>query len=550
VGRIRTTNAVIEEVAGTVVQNGATTKLLLPYRQSQLIIGDGTGNGLPAPTSSYTLVNGTIGLAIGNATVGQNDGSTGNSGILVRNGTFTMTGGQIINVTPPAYYDASAPANTLVLQRFLTVGSAGGAGIGSEAVATANLTGGDINVFGGIRVATSNNSRGYLNINGPVTIVTGGDSSIGYQPNTGGTNCIGVMNMSAGSLQIGRTDVTNQSLTGRFVIGDRGPGFLNMSGGSISVTRNIRVSSNIAAAGSVITMTGGTITTPNVEMRVSVPAVPDTQVMASIILDGPTASFVQTTTAGSTGATIGNSGNALFEVRQGTALLGGGGSKIEVGNGSLTTATINVKGGKLTLGGPLNRASLLSAPPAIGLTGGILEFNNTTTTAAQPFQADLTNAGSKFVIKQGALQSVQVGSASPAIPANFAMSSGSWDLEIGNHSVTGADSFNVPNGTVALTGGTLNISYLSGYTPTAGDVFNIISSNSAPTLGAVTIAGSGSPNWSLQTLGNIIQLKWNGAGSGSGSGLGASAVPEPSSVALILLGVVALLTKRGSRSRA
>jgi hypothetical protein len=311
------------------------------------------------------------------------------------------------------------------------------------------------------------------------------------------------------------------------------------------------VVNQIAAAGSVINMTGGTITTPNLEMRVVVPAVPDTDIAASVIVDGPTASFIQTTTAGSTGAVIGLTGKALFEVRQGTALLGGGGSTIQVGNGPYTSAIINVKGGKLTLGGPLNRTNTPFAAPAVGLTGGILEFNNTTTTAAQAFQADLTNAGTKFILKQNAVQQVQVGSSSPAIPANFSMTSGSWDLEIGTHTtVGGADWFNVPNGTASLTGGTLNISYLSGFTPIHDELFTILRGSAGVTLGAVTITGSGSPNWSLQTAGTDIQLKYNGSGSGAGGGLGAGVVPEPSSVVLVLFAVAGMLTTRKPRSRA
>ena len=229
--------------------------------------------------------------------------------------------------------------------------------------------------------------------------------------------------------------------------------------------------------------------------------------------------------------------------------MGGGGSNIELAKSATSAATINLKGGKLTLGGNVLRTTLTSTP-VVNLTGGTLEFNNTTSSAAQLFRTDLTNNGSKLVLKQGAVQRVDVGGSAPAFPANFDMESGSWDLEIGSHAVTGADWFNVPNGTAKLAGGTLNISYLSGYTPAANDVFTIIQGISAPTLGAVTIAGSGSPNWLLQVVGNAIQLKYTGAGSGSGGGLGASAVPEPSSVALVLFGVIGLLTRRGSRSRA
>ena len=72
------------------------------------------------------------------------------------------------------------------------------------------------------------------------------------------------------------------------------------------------------------------------------------------------------------------------------------------------------------------------------------------------------------------------------------MTSGSWDIEIGSHTTLGgADWFNVPNGTSSLTGGTLNISYLAGFTPNPNEVFTIIESSGAATLsaGSVTIAG-------------------------------------------------------------
>ena len=108
------------------------------------------------------------------------------------------------------------------------------------------------------------------------------------------------------------------------------------------------------------------------------------------------------------------------------------------------------------------------------------------------------------------------------------MTSGSWNIDIGSHTTLGgADYFNVPNGTASLTGGTLNINYLSGFTPNPNEVFTIIKSSAGATLnaGAVTIAGAGSPNWVLQTSGgNDIQLRYTGAG---------SAVPEPATMVLV-----------------
>ncbi|MFO0790006.1 MAG: hypothetical protein U0805_11170 [Pirellulales bacterium] len=568
------TQPVEYDFPGTVTQNGATTKILLKNPESRITIGD--SGSQPSPLSSYTLVNGVIGLAVGGSGL---DGANSNNGINVRNGTFTMTGGQIIDATPQDLIDGG-----VTTQRFMTVSSNGGTA-GSENYSLATFSGGSVNVLGGLRVAPSSNSFGRVNINGPVTIVTGGDTSIGYNANNG----VGELNMSAGSYQVGRTDLTG--LTGRLQIGHRGKGTLNMSGGSISVTREIRVGAELAAGGSAINMTGGSITTPALNMGVVGSNTFNTSYAgASIILDGPAAAFTHTSAANTSAAIIGDHGKALFEVRQGTAVLGGGGNVIQIGNTADSEPTINVKGGKLTLGGTLTRTILTGPAPVIGLTGGTLEFNNPSTAAAQGFQANLTNTGSKLIAKPSALLQVNVGSVSPAIPASFAMSSGSWDIDIGAHAVLGADWFNAPNGTASLTGGTLNINYLPGFTPNDNEVFRILRGGLGVTLtsGAVTIAGAGAGHWMLQTVpisgaDAEIQLKyiasvgvsgdyngngvvdaadyvlwrnggplqndptpgvqaadydyWRsrfGATSGAGTGLGAAsaAVPEPSCVAL------------------
>jgi hypothetical protein len=595
VGRIQFVNGVVVEVPGTVVQNGPNTKVLLPYGDtsgnmttghgSVLTIGDAGGavNGVSPfshnPLSSYTLMAGTIGVGVSSSNVSNSSGTNGNNGINVRNGTFTMTGGNIIDATQSIFNDAT---HLPTAQRFLTVANQAGGGEGNEAVSTANLSGGNINVLGGIRVALQNNTRGYLNISGNINIITGGDTSIGYQPtNSGSQNAVGEMNMSSGTFQVGRTDTNPATgvpfaLAGRFQIGDRGKGILNMSGGTINVTRNVVVGNegayNIdgvhpATLGSIINLTGGTITTGGLEMRRNAASFPDPvlpdvngvpQYSASIIVNGPNASFITTGTGQSPATVIGNNGKALFEVRQGTAVLGANGQGVQVGNSAATDATINVKGGKLTLGGPVSRSNAGSATPKFGLTGGTLEWNNTTTTAAQAFQADINNTGTTLVTKPNAQLQV--------IPTTFAMSGGTWNIDIGLvsgvHNVLGADWFNAntTTGTASLTGGTLNINYLAGFTPNHDEVFRILRGGNGVTLnaGAITITGAGAGNWILQTVPITtspltandaeIQLKYTGFGSGSGGGLGSSAVPEPSSIALVLFAGALLLTRR-ARSR-
>jgi hypothetical protein len=535
---------------GVVTQNGATTKIMLVAPESKINIGeDGT---TPNPQNSYTLANGTIGLAIGGSGL---DGANGNNGINVRNGTFTMTGGQIIDATPD-----DLRAGTLTTQRFMTISSASGpaGGVpGTENYGSATFTGGTVDVLGGFRVAPSSNSRGYLNINGPVSIITGGDTSIGYNANNG----VGEMNMSDGSLTVGRvyTDPVSgatNSLIGRFQVGHRGKGTLNMSGGTINVSREIRVGAELAAGGSAINMTGGSITTPALSMGVNGNnTYAASYGGASIILDGPTASFTHTSAANSSAAVIGDHGKALFEVRQGAAILGGGGNTTQVGNTADTAATINVKGGKLTLGGTLTRTNLASTAPDINLTGGILEWNNPSTPNAQSFQADLENVGTQLITKPNAQLQVTVGSVTPAIPANFSMSGGSWDIDLASNTVLGADWFNVQNGTASLTGGTLNINYLAGFTPNPNQVFRILRGSMGTTLGSVTIAGAGAGNWVLQEvpitnvnfpLDEEIQLKYVGSGSGSGAG---AAVPEPSSAMLFVLASFAVSAAMGRRPR-
>jgi hypothetical protein len=545
------------EFTGTVIQNGVNTKVMLSHPESKLNIGDdGT---TPNPTSSYTLMAGTIGTAV---TASGLDGANSNNGINVRNGTFTMTGGNIIDATPAALGGVLSP------QRFITVSSGAGIGAvgsGNENVATATFTGGDVNSNGGLRVASNTNSKGYLVINGPVTIITGGDTIIGeHRTGPSGSeigDAYGEMTMSDGLLQVGRLTDTNgnstTALVGRFQVGRRAKGVLNMSGGTIIAnTSDLRVGAEYQAGGSAINMTGGTITTIGLNIRNGAKGSGQTFADdgASVILDGPNAVFSQ---IGSSGTIIGNHGKGLFEVRQGTATLGDGGSAanpvgtVNVGRSTDSEATLNLKGGKLIIAGQMDESSTTppTIAPVINLTGGTLEIHNPWSAVAQSWRPNFTNTGSNLILSKNALRQVTVGSVSPAFASNFSMTGGSWEIDLGLHNVLGADWFNVQNGTASLTGGTLNINYLSGFTPNPNEVFTILRGATGVTLNsaAVTIAGSGS--WALQTAGTDIQLRYTGFGSGTGAGLGTAAVPEPTSAALVMFAAAGLLTARRQRSR-
>ncbi len=294
----------------------------------------------------------------------------------------------------------------------------------------------------------------------------GGEIGVGYNA----TNGVGEMTMSDGQLNVGTV-----SSTKRLQIGLRGPGSLAMSGGAINVTNEIRVGAEAGSGGSSITMTGGSIVTNGLNIR---NAIGLTDPGASIILDGPNATFTQNGTGGST---IGAAGIGLFEVRQGTASLALGGV-VELGKVAASKATLNVKGGKLVIGGNVNKTTVAAADPAIGLTGGILELNPAGSTLL--WQTHLDNQGTQITPKAGSLLTTTLGDSTHA--GNFSMSGGSLDVDISGHGVNNLDRFVAAfaGSTASLTGGTLNLNYISGYTPLLGDSLRLIS---VPATGSVTL---------------------------------------------------------------
>jgi hypothetical protein len=209
--RTDTTNT---DFTGIVNQSGGEINLL--HASSRLNIGD--NGSTPNPTSTYNFSGGTIAVvnSYTNVNGGAPQGSNGNNGINVRNGIFNMTGGQVIDKTAEVAAGNSTFSSD---QRFLTISSTSPTVFvpGSENSATANFSGGTVDVLGGFRVAISANTRGFLNITGPVVWNLGGEASIGY--NT--TNGVGVMNMSAGTVNIGTSTATRA-----FQVGHRGHGTL------------------------------------------------------------------------------------------------------------------------------------------------------------------------------------------------------------------------------------------------------------------------------------------------------------------------------------
>jgi hypothetical protein len=422
----------------------------------------------------------------------------------------------------------------IALQRFMTIASSNGTDPTNLNVGTANFTGGTVNVLGGLRVATGSNSLGTLNITGPVVWNEGEELSVGYNV----TNGVGVMNMSDGNVTIGT--VASQK---RLQIGHRGNGTLNLSGGSITVSGDLRVGAQTQSPDSLVNVTGGTLTTRQMQIQLQSPGSGGTP---TVLINGLNANFIQGPNGGTDQATIGQNGPGVFEVRQGNATL----NQVELGSTDLAVGTangvINVKGGKLKITGPLKVTDPL-ATAAVNLTGGILEITPATAGTAS-WQTSFNNTGSELVLNPTAIQQVTVSTVSGASNSNFSMTSGLWDIQIGGPTTaTGADRIIVNGaGTASLIGGTLNISRINGYTPNINDTLTILQGASA-TLGATSLIGD--PGWSLISNATQIQLKYVGSGSGAGSGLGTAGVPEPSSVALVMMAALGVFSAKRTRPR-
>lgn len=525
VGERATSTAGTVDLPGTVNHSGG--KISLTNTASALVVG--ASGTTPTPPSVYNLMpGGTIATIIGAA---------GNNGINVRNGTFNMTGGSILD----------DPASAGFGQRAMTVSSASGPDAANPNVATTNISGGIWETRGGIRVAANARSSGYLNISGAADIKVRSDVNLCNSF----VNCYSELNMSGGSFKIGDTPSAGEA---NLIVGDRAVIVMNLSGGTVNISNQLRISNSAetvanggGAGRGTIMMTGGTMTTRTLNMRVSAPTSPADYAAntATFIIDGPNASFTQANTTLTGSTTIGNTGISLFEVRQGFASLGGGGGAIELAATTSAAATVNLKGGRLVINGSVNRTNTapglspslpgLGAAPVVNLTGGILEFAQTGQTVN--WQTNMTLNGSQMLIKQNAQGVVAVGDATR--PGNFAMNAGSsWTIDLNGHTVDNADRVVVGGaGTGAINGGTLNLNYISGFTPIVGDSMRIVTQTAGiPTVntGALTIIAPVSPLglWTTNVVGSDIRLEF---------------VPEPTSCALVAVGLIAGLV--GSRRR-
>ena len=580
---------------GIVNQSGGKVSLNQPTAFGAALIV-GFSGATSTPTSVYNLMPG--------GTIGVTAGTGNNDGIRVRNGTFNMTGGDIVS--------DDVPGNPSQSQRAITIGNGNGGTLGNESVAYANFSGGTVYTNGGMRMAGQSNTKAYATISGTADLHF---RAVDVQLGANATNAYAQLDMSGGSFKVGDLLLLQDR---RLIIGDSGTGVFNLSGGAVHLEHSLVVG-NAATSKGTLHQTGGTLRVRSVETNRNTGAWDLTTENATILIDGPTAVFNQLPNdLGTTGTvSIGQLGKGRFEVRQGVATLTG---EVRLSQNPTSRATLAVTGGKLRIENGVFRNSISSITPANGdfnnngvvdaadyalwrknqntnnalpndnglgtpvgaahydlwsanfgnakqdntptviLTGGELEL--APAGGAMSWQTNMKLEGTRFDPNPGAVMLTNVGSY-PNKPGNFSLNAGSvWDLNIANNTTLGgADWVDVPNScnlatacdvtpgaTFAPTtfdGGSINIIPVSGYAPAFGDTLTIVrNSLGGVILGSVSI---NNPNWVLQTnVGSTaIQLRY--AGPGSGSSLAGGAVPEPTSIALV--GLFAFVSLASQRTR-
>jgi hypothetical protein len=517
------------------------------------IIRIGNQAAASTPTSSYNL-SGTGQLIL-------TTGAGNNAGINVRNGTFNMTGGSITNLEA-----VGSDAYNQQFMRVATVSGSGNGPVGSanHAKAYANFSAGTVDVHNGLRVAPNNRAEGYVTISGTASLKLGNDLQLAANAGTAGSvdAAYGQLDMSGGYLQVGQYTTTAGHFEKKFILGDSGRGVFNMTGGNVLVGDQLRLSNN-AASSALFTMkdpVGGptgvpfTFTVRNVETRNNVTT--DASLNSDVLIDSVDAVFIQKNMVNTgTGLTItgntrlGSNGKSTFEIKKGNVYFGQAavlgvdqGINTDLSNTANARATLKLSGGKLTLGASMVRTNTAAASfPVISLTGGQLVMDPTSTSpTTTQWQADLNIAGTQLTTRPGALLTVNVGVGTTA-PGNFSMTSGSWDIDM-SPGVGAQDAlqdriimgYTTVPATGSLLGGTLNLNYLSGYVPQAGDSRLIVRSatGGVSSLGSIAInAPGGDPNWKavLASSNRDIRLVY-------------SPVPEPSTCVLAAVGLMMGLT--------
>jgi autotransporter-associated beta strand protein len=556
---------------GTLILSGATNDYTGATIVSGGLLKYGAANAIPVTSAVSVLAGATLDINGGGASVtfASLSGSSSTTGGLITtsatSGTVTLT----IGDSTDTGFGGAITNNVGSTLNLVKVGT-GTLTLGGPDSYTGSTT---INA-GGITAAASNvlpnTTAVTLAAAAAVDTVTldlnGNNDAIASLTYAGATGSFGVVQTGAGTLTLlgdVTYDATNMpdaaTLSGNVSLGGSTRTF-NV-GDSILTTQELTVSAVISGATATdgVTKTGaGTLVfsgantytgktavnggTLSISAENNLGTAPAAAVADQLSLNGGTLqTTADVTLSANRGVTIGSSGGT-FDTAGGTtttvsSVITGAGDISKVSAGTLmlnavntNTGAVNVNAGTLggtgTLGGALNvNSGGTVAPGAAGAAGlltvgGNLTVNSGGTLLMQLGGAALNDAASI----QGNENSLN--SLSPSVIAGWEAASST----LSDHIVINGTNAPVINGTIKI-----DPTFLNGYTPTYGDVFNLLDWSSLSSISGTT---------SFDFTGTVLS-----SGLAFNSQLFASngiivVVPEPGRVLLLLLGLAGLCLRR------
>jgi fibronectin-binding autotransporter adhesin len=558
---------------GTTTKTGAGT-LTLSSALTQGGFFARAGNVVVDSGAVLTIGNSSVGFQSGdNATVTvQGTGSITDSGDLNisdlsgSTGTLNITGGTV-------------KANTLYVGKGNLGAAATSGTVNQSGGAVSQTTGGGDWRIGGAGSAADANATGNYNLSGGTfsdgtsnmqigayghgtMTITGGAATVGGFLSVGRyTGGVGVLDMSAGN---GTMTANTAPLA---LIGEQGTGTLNVGGTSAFTSKVLAFAWNGGAtvgtqASGTVTQTGGTITTAGATVNGNV-------------YNG--VAFGQTGNAGFgtgvynlNGGTLNTNGFGKYGANvTATVNLNGGTVQSNGTNAAFMTgltaanvqaggAIINTNGFDDTVGQVLAHDAGLGATPDGGLTKN--GTGTLTLTATNTYTGGTTvNAGTLALNATGAdgAGALAVNGSTVMVGADNALGAGNVTLTAGTITNTAATTSQLGLGTISLGAGSSSLDFGSGNT---NGVFNFSSSSGSAFTGTLSVLdwngtpftgagldqffiGDGTSNLSPTQLSQISFTNPNGIPGifsalqlANGEIVSTDATPEPTSIALLILG--------------